>query len=602
MVWQRGKKLFDDRYIIENILGEGGMGITYLAKNQRSELRVIKTLREDILENPAWKPYRNKILQDFHDEGVRLSVCRHPHIVEIKTVFDEGNYPCIAMEYIEGEDLGKYLRRRGVLSETEALQYIQQIGDALQVIHRRGLVHRDIKPSNIIIRQGKAEAVIIDFGIAREFIPNEVQKHTVYRTPGFAPPEQYQSEALRGEFIDVYALAATLYTLLTAVIPTSAENRNKNTLLKPPQDLNPHLSDRTNQAIMRGMALNANYRPQSVTEWLQLLEKPIDDSKDLRVVPPTQIVTPSRKSLFPHTWKCVHTLKAHTSMIHAVSISRDGQLLASASSDKTIKLWELESRKLLRQLGRWFSGHSGIVDTVVFSHDGKILASGSWDETIKLWSVSTGRQICTIKGHNSCVNTLAFSPDGQLLASGSADSTIKLWQLNTGKEIGVLRGHSDSVCSIAWSPEEQFLASASADYTIKIWQASTGREIRTLTGHSLFVNSLAYSQDGTILLSGSSDNTIKLWEVSTGKEICTYTGHSDTVSTVALSPDRQFLVSGSWDKSIKIWQMSTGNEICTLKGHANYVRSVAVSPDSKTLVSGSDDSTIKIWQGEVDNY
>lgn len=553
MVWQRGQSL-SGRYIIEKKLGEGGIGVTYLAKNQRSELRVIKTLREDILDNPAWKPYLDKIRQDFRDEAVRLSVCLHPHIVKIKTIFEEENLPCIAMEYIEGADLSKYLRRRGILSEAEALQYIQQIGDALKVIHRRGLLHRDIKPSNIIIRQNKTEAVLIDFGIAREFIPNEVQKHTIYHTPGFAPPEQYQIEALRGEFIDVYALAATLYTLLTGVIPTTAENRNQHTLLKPPQELNLHISDRTNQAIMRGMALNANYRPQSVQEWLQLLEKPVDESRNLAIVPPTQIITPLPKSSLSCSWKCVRTLEAHTSMVHSVTISPDGKIIASGGSDKTIKLWELQSGKLLRQLGRWFSGHSGIVDTLAFSHDGEILASGSWDETIKLWSVSTGKQISHLKGHNSCVNSLAFNPNDQILASSSVDSRIKLWQVIDSKEVSNFTGHSDSVSSIAWSPDGQFLASASADYTIKIWLLSTGREIRTLKGHD------------------------------------------DAVWTVILSPDREFLVSGSWDNTIKIWQLTTGNEISTLRGHSNYVRSVAISPNGQTLVSGSDDSTIKIWQ------
>lgn len=596
MVWQRGKKLNDDRYIIENKLSEGGMGITYLAKNQSSKLRVIKTLREDILDNPAWKPYRNKIIQDFRDEAVRLAVCRHPHIVEIKAIFDEENLPCMVMEYIEGEDLGKYLRRIGILSEAEALLYIQQIGDALKIIHRRGLLHRDIKPGNIIIRQGKPEAVLIDFGIAREFIPNQIQKHTVYQTPGFAPPEQNQTSALRGEFIDVYALAATLYAIITGTIPASAENRRKNTLLKPPQDLNPHISDRTNQAIMRGMALNANYRPQSVQEWLQLLEKSINEDTNLSVIPPTKVSNPPPKFLLSQKWKCLHTLAGHSSMVHAVSISPDGKIFASGSSDKTIKLWELESGKQLRQLGGWFSSHSGIVDTLVFSHDGEIIASGSWDDTIKLWSVSKSKQIRTLKGHTSCVNSLSLSPNGQLLASGSLDCTIKLWQVISGREIGNLTGHSHSVCSVAWSPDGQFLASASADYTIKIWQASTGKEIRTLTGHSLFVNSLAYSQDGKILVSASSDNTIKLWQVSTGRKILTFIGHTDAVSTVALSPDGQFLISGSWDKTIKIWLLSTGEEICTLEGHANYIRSVAISPNGKTLISGSDDYTIKIWR------
>ena len=624
MVWNPGHRLFGGRYILERKLGEGGIGITYLARNQRGELRVIKTLKEEILNNPAWKTYQTKLKQDFRDEAVRLAVCRHPHIVQIETIFDEGDLPCIVMEYIEGEDIGKRLRRVGMLSEAEALLYIRQIGNALTVIHRKGLLHRDIKPNNIILRKGKLEAVLIDFGIAREFIPNVVQKHTVYRTPGFAPPEQYELEAPRGEFIDVYALAATLYSLLTAVLPKSAEDRQQNMELQPPQHFNPNVSDRVNQAIMRGMALQANYRPQSVQQWLDLLS--VENALESK--PPTLVTTPPPKTPTPivavqQRWECVHTLKGHSSMVHAVAISPDGQLIASGSNDNTIKLWQLGTGKLLRQFGRWFSGHSSMVHTVAFSPDMQILASGSWDDTIKLWRLSTGRKIHTLIGHSNWVNSVAFSPiprnasyqgDGSglpiglssILASGSADCTLKLWLLSTGKEICTLTGHSDSVLSVAFSPDGEIVASGSADYSIKLWRLSTGTRIRTLTGHSFFVNSVTFSPDGQILASGSSDKTIKLWQVSTGREIRTFTGHSDAVCSVAFSPIppisvdqgglRGIVASGCWDKTIKIWEINTGKEICTLSGHSNYVRSVAFSPDGQTLASGSDDDTIKIWR------
>lgn len=135
MDWNRGQSLFGGRYVIEAKLGEGGIGITYLARNQTSELRVIKTLKEEILNNCTWKSHRDKLRQDFRSEGVRLAVCRHPHIVQIENIFDEYELPCIVMEYIEGDDLGKRLRERGVLSVHEALLYTQQIGDALTVIH-----------------------------------------------------------------------------------------------------------------------------------------------------------------------------------------------------------------------------------------------------------------------------------------------------------------------------------------------------------------------------------------------------------------------------------------------------------------------------------
>lgn len=634
MVWNPGQPLFGGRYIIERKLGEGGIGITYLARNERDELRVIKTLREDILNHSTWKPHQTKLKQDFRDEAVRLAVCRHPHIVQIENIFDEGNLPCMVIEYIEGEDLGDRLRRMGVLSEVEALLYIRQIGEALKVIHSKGLLHRDIKPRNIMIRAGKSEAVLIDFGIAREFIPNVIQRHTVYRTPGFAPPEQYELEAARGAYIDVYALAATLYTLLTGLIPRNADDRRRRNIpLEPPKHFNPNISDTVNQAIMRGMDLQPDLRPQSIQEWLDLLDGEIDE------VPPTQVITPQSRlptqhfpqpkaqSLKPsvgtsQSWQCVRTLRGHSSMVLAVAISLDGQTLASGSNDNTIKLWQLETGKQLRTLGRWFSGHSNIVYTVAFSPDGKLLASGSWDESIKLWQVATGKEIYTLTSHGNWINSVAFSPIfpnpcdqeqetylqrlsssskasiglGWILASGSADSTVKLWQVNTGTEIRSFTGHSDSVWSVAFSPDGQLLASGSADSTIKLWQVNTGREIRTFTGHSFFVHSVAFSPNGQLLASGSADRTIKLWQVTTGEEIRTFIGHSEAVCSVAFNPKGQLLASGSWDKTIKIWQISTGTEICTLCGHSNYVRSVAFSPDGQTIVSGSDDDTIKIWR------
>ncbi len=151
------------------------------------------------------------------------------------------------------------------------MQYIEQIGEALTVVHNKGLLHRDIKPQNIMLRSANSEAVLIDFGIAREFTPNLTQTHTQMLSDGFAPIEQYDKRAKRGAYSDVYALAATLYLLLTGEVPTLAPLRAIGTLLEPPNQLNPSISDRVNQAILAGMEVKAEKRPQSVQEWLSLL-------------------------------------------------------------------------------------------------------------------------------------------------------------------------------------------------------------------------------------------------------------------------------------------------------------------------------------------
>ncbi|MBE9198097.1 serine/threonine protein kinase [Nodularia sp. LEGE 06071] len=558
MAWNPGQKLFGGRYIIEKHLGEGGMGITYLAKNLKGELRVIKTLREEILNRKV----KDKLKQDFKQETLRLALCRHPHIVEIKDYFDEGDLPCTVMEYIEGEDLGERIETKGALPEAEALQYIRQIGEALTVVHEKGLLHRDLKPSNIMIRAGKPEAVLIDFGLARQFIPGAVLDHTEHLTPGYAPPEQYLSQAERGEYIDVYALAATLYTLLTGQKPISAFERQYNYNLKQPQYLNSSISDRVNEAIMKGMELDYKSRPQSVREWLDLLA-------------------------IPNNWECVHNI-LDISGERAFSPKED---IHASVAGRVIHLLSASTGKLIRTL----SGHSDCVRSVAFSRDGQFLASGSFDKTIKLWNVSTGKEIYTLSCHSNPVRCVAFSRDGQFLASGSFDKTIKLWNVSTGKEIYTLSGHSRFVNCVAFSSDGQFLASGSFDNTIKLWNVSTGKEIYTLSCHSNDVYSVAFSRDGQFLASGSDDNTIKLWNVSTGKEIYTLSGHSDDVYSVAFSRDGQFLASGSPGNTIKLWNVATGKEIQTLS-HFDKVFSVAFSPDGGWLAARDKGGNIKIWR------
>lgn len=605
MEWNPGQRLFGGRYFIERKLGEGGVGITFLVKTQSNQLRVIKTLKAEILNNRAWKPHREKLRQDFRDEAVRLAVCRHPHIVQIENIFDENDLPCIVMEYIEGEDLGKRLKQQGILSETEALLYIRQIGNALTVIHSKGLLHRDIKPRNLMIRTGRLEAVLIDFGIAREFIPGVIQRHTVYRTPGFAPPEQYELEAPRGEYIDVYGLAATLYTLLTGVIPTSADERIRNIPLEAPKSFNPYISNKVNQAIMQGMAIQPRYRPQSVSEWLTSLGSTTGASsanveKNSLFLPAIPIsfgrLKTSPTLIAPQSkWQCIRTIAAR-SMIYAIAISPDGHLFASGGNDNSVKLWELETGRKIRHFGRWFSGHSDSVWSLAFSPDGQILATASWDNTIKLWQTYSGKKIRTLIAHDNGVNTLAFSPNGQLIASGSVDSLIKIIHVDTGHLIHTLKGHHDAVTAVSFSPDGNMLATASSDCTIKIWQANTGREIHTLVGHSFFVNTITFDFEGKILASGSSDKTIKLWQVLTGREIRTLTGHYDTVSSIKFSRNSHMLVSGSWDKTLKLWQVNTGEEVYNLIGHESYIRSLAITPNGKTIISGGDDDTIRIWR------
>lgn len=265
-----GKTLQRGKYTLEQELGRGGFGITFKATHQYlGQLVVIKTINETLRQDPEFVKFQ----RSFQDEARRLALCVHPNIVRVSDFFVEDHLPYMVMDYIPGQTLDQVVSFQP-LAEEIAINYISQIGAALQVVHQNNLLHRDVKPQNIILRQGTQEVVLIDFGIAREFTPGSTQTHTGMVSDGYAPIEQYLAQAPRTPATDVYGLAATLYTLLTAKVPIASSLRDR-VPMPAPRDLQPHLSVAVNQAVMRGMAVEARFRPATIADWLSLLPTPL---------------------------------------------------------------------------------------------------------------------------------------------------------------------------------------------------------------------------------------------------------------------------------------------------------------------------------------
>jgi WD40 repeat protein/tRNA A-37 threonylcarbamoyl transferase component Bud32 len=286
------------------------------------------------------------------------------------------------------------------------------------------------------------------------------------------------------------------------------------------------------------------------------------------------------------------TLTGHTGVVWAVAWSADGRTLASASADRTIKLWDVATCQKRVSL----TGHNGPVRAVAWSGDGTTLASASEDRTIKLWDVAAHQERASLMGHDGPVAAVAWNRDGTTLVSASQDKTIKLWDVATRQERATLTGHTSTVAAVALSGDGTTLASASYDKTIKLWDVATHHERDTLKGHNAFlVNSVAWSADGKTLASASQDQTIKLWDVATRQERASLQGHKLPVSAVAWSADGRTLASASSDRTIKLWDVATRQERASLQGHRAAVFSVAWSRDGKTLASASGDGTIKLW-------
>lgn len=294
-----------------------------------------------------------------------------------------------------------------------------------------------------------------------------------------------------------------------------------------------------------------------------------------------------------------NTVKKVSYKVTSVAFSSNGQILASGSDDKTIKIWHLADKepRILKETGGFSCTEA--VNSLAFSPDGKILASGSDDKTIRLLDISIAKEICTFTGHKEKVYSVAFSPDGKTLASGSKDKTIKLWSIDTYKETSTLHGHCDEVLCVAFSPDGKILASGGAknDKTIKVWYLAENKFL-TLKSHSQElggIHSIAFHPDGKQIASGSTDKTIKIWQLSSGQELRTLTGHSDDVFSVTFSPDGKQIASGSKDKTVKLWQVDTGQEIRTFTEIEQPIYCLAFSPDGKTLaVGGNGDNSVML--------
>jgi WD40 repeat protein len=277
-----------------------------------------------------------------------------------------------------------------------------------------------------------------------------------------------------------------------------------------------------------------------------------------------------------------------------ITFNKSGTILATASVDRSVKVWDLESGEELLTL----AGHGGTVNAVAFHPLGTYIATASSDQKVKFWDLGSGDEVRTISGHSDHVVDVAFSYDGNQIATTSRDGTAKLWETSTGEELITFRGHSGSVNAVAFSPAGDLLVTGGEDATARVWDLPSGEELIVLTGHKGPIFHIVFSPiTGTPVATSSLDGTAKAWDIRPegSREWLTLSGHSEVVFDVAYNPDGNRLASASWDGSAIIWNALSGSKLLNLAGHSAEVTAVGFSPDGERLVSSSFDGMLKLW-------
>lgn len=627
-------------YVVEAILGQGGMGVVYTAKH-------LKLNRIVALKMLLSGPYASlKEIARFVRESQLVAELQHPNIVQVHDVGDWDGRPYYTMEFVEGGSLSKSLA--GVPQPPRrAAELLALLAQAVDVAHSKGIIHRDLKPANILLSADGAPK-IADFGLARHVDGDpELTNHEArVGTPSYMAPEQALGAlGSVGLSADIYALGAILYEMLTGRPPfraaTAIETQRQVVSMEAaaPSRLNASIPRDLETICLKCLQKDPARRYANATELnddlLRFLNgepvraRPIGSldrilrwakrNKGMAVAMASVallIVMIVAGSLYAaaHFRKLEHEQRQLAlekgnlaNQKESLIVEKERERLKATLAERN----EFALRKQSQAQGKQLRRNLYLTEMNLAGQAATIPSGlGRVNELLMRWEDSNSdlrnwewyylnslcrRSLSTRIGHVEAVHNVSWSPDGSRLASAGADRIVCIWDAT--EELPPLRliGHDKEVLGIAWSPDGRRLASASWDQTVRIWDAKTGNEIFKCEGHSGEVFCVAWSPDGNTIASGGHDFAIHTWSAIDGTPKSVLTGHEDTVTSLDWSPDGRQLASSARDATIRIWEVATETAVLTLPGHFNWVNKVAWKPDGSQLASASNDQTLRIW-------
>ncbi len=628
-------------YEIQELLGRGGMGVVFRARHLR--LNRIVALKMALAGGYA-SPYER---ERFQREAMAVAGLRHPNVVQIHDVGDSDGRPYYTMEFVDGGSLAERLSGTPMPAYQSAL-LVATLASAVEAAHKGGIIHRDLKPSNVLLT-ADGSPKIADFGLARCQDAGATLTLSGARvgTPSYMAPEQARglTHAV-GPGLDIYALGAILYELLTGRPPfraeTAAETERQVLEQEPasPSRLNAKVPTDLETICLKCLEKEPGGRYATAGALADDLRRFLNH-EPIRARPMGPLVRLARwgrrnpvlvaslgmvsatglVAIATILWQWRSAVEARRQSDLAVKSERWERYRSNISAAASALQFQNNSGTARRALEaapqeyhNWEWRHlksqlenssAAMPGTPTDAFLRRPIVSPSGDQvavvdknahTVNLWETATGKVTGALIGHAGPVAVLAYSPDGKRLASGSTDKTVRLWDPATLKEVAVLRGHENPVDWLYYSPDSLRICSVGGG-SARLWDSTTGRQVAVLGG-PVRILGVTFTPDSRRLVIGI-DREARVYDQQTGRQITALGTHQAQVVHLVISPDGKRIASSDHDdKNIRLWDGVTGKEIAVLCGHTFCPEVMAFSPDGARLASGGTypDVAIRLWE------